>query len=272
MRPGSSVTGGQSPERRSAAPAAVEVAGEGTGDRFQGVVFDLDGVLAESEHLWEENWTTYSAARGYAWQASDTATVQGMSVPEWSGYMAERLRRGTAEEIAEAVIDGMIGALEGGRVELLPGAREMVEAVASRVPIAVASSAPRRLIEAVLAATGLRPHFGALVSSEEVPRGKPSPDVYEEAARRLGLDPKRCIGVEDSSNGIRAAAAAGLTVVAIPNPTYPPKADALALCAAVVGSPAEARAAILAWLDGRPVDEGGNNRAADQSGSGGGTA
>ena len=111
------------------------------GDHFDGVVFDLDGVLVESEHLWEENWTQHAAANGYAWQATDTATVQGMSVPEWSGYMSERLGRGRPEEIAEAVIDGMIGALHGGRVDLLPKAPEMVAVAADRVPIAVASSA-----------------------------------------------------------------------------------------------------------------------------------
>ena len=266
MRPESSVAAGHSPERRSAAPA-VEAAQDSSSDPFQGVVFDLDGVLVESEHLWEENWTAYSAANDYAWLDSDTATVQGMSVPEWSGYMLERIGRGTAAEIAEAVIDGMIGALEGGRVELLPGSAAMVEAAAARVPVAVASSAPRRLIEAVLTATGLRPLFGALVSSEEVPRGKPSPDVYQEAARRLGVDPAHCIGVEDSSNGIRAAAAAGMTVVAIPNPVYPPKADALALCAMIASSPDEVRAYLLERLpDGR-------TGAADGSAvAGGGTA
>jgi HAD superfamily hydrolase (TIGR01509 family) len=218
------------------------------GNQFQGVVFDLDGVLVESEHLWEENWTEHAAANDYVWLATDTATVQGMSVPEWSGYMAERIGRGRPEEIAEAVIDGMIGALHGGRVDLLPGAREMVAAAADRVPIAVASSAPRRLIAAVLEATDLGPHFSAFVSSEEVPRGKPSPDVYLEAARQIGVVPASCAGVEDSSNGIRAAAAAGLTVIAIPNPVYPPKPDALALCSKVAASPEEVRRFLIERL------------------------
>ena len=219
--------------------------------RVLGVVFDLDGVLAESEHLWEENWSSYAAGAGYGWAPGDTEQVQGMSVPEWSGYLAERVERprDDAPAVAERVIDGMIAALHAGRVELLPGAREMVEAVSARVPIAVASSAPRRLIEAVLSSTELIGHFTAIVSSEEVPRGKPSPDVYEEAARRLGVDPSRCVGVEDSSNGIRSAAAAGMTVIAIPNPTYPPKPDALEQCTLVVESPAEASAGVLAWLD-----------------------
>ena len=141
-----------------------------SGDHFGSVVFDLDGVLVESEHLWEENWSRHAAANDYIWLETDTATVQGMSVPEWSGYMAGRIGRGRPEEIAEAVIDGMIGALHGGRVDLLPGAPEMVAAAADRVPVAVASSAPQRLIAAVLEATGLNPRFSAFVFSEEYPR------------------------------------------------------------------------------------------------------
>jgi HAD superfamily hydrolase (TIGR01509 family) len=171
-----------------------------------------------------------------------------MSVPEWSGYMAERIGQGAAPEIAESVIDGMIAALHGGRIELMPGAREMVLAAADRVPIAVASSAPKRLIEAVLETVGLHERFAACVSSEEVPRGKPSPDVYLEAARQIGVPPEACAGVEDSSNGLRAAAAAGMTVIAIPNPVYPPQPDALALCAMIATSPDDVRRYLIERL------------------------
>ena len=242
-----------------------------SGIRFGGVVFDLDGVLVESEHLWEENWTRHAAAHDYVWLETDTATVQGMSVPEWSGYMAERIGRGRPEEIAEAVIDGMIGALHGGRVDLLPGAPEMVAAAADRVPIAVASSAPRRLIAAVLEAPGLHQHFSAFVSSEEVPRGKPSPDVYLEAARRIGVLPTSCAAVEDSSNGIRAGAAAGMTVIAIPNPVYPPRPDALALCAKIADSPDEVRRFLIERLPEpktvvKPTPDGASPAAVRSSG------
>ncbi|MFM9106615.1 MAG: HAD family hydrolase [Chloroflexota bacterium] len=212
-----------------------------------GTVFDMDGVLVESEHLWEENWHAVAAAHGYAWRPEDTLTCQGMSVPEWSGYLAARISRDDPVNVANEVIDRMIAALHAGHIEMLPGSDEMVQAAAARGPVAVASSAPRRLIGAVLEATGLMPHFSAWVSSEEVARGKPSPDVYEEAARRLGLDPRACAGVEDSSNGIRAAAA-GLTVIGLPNPTYPPKPDAIALCSAIAASPAEARALLIERL------------------------
>ncbi|MFN8590142.1 MAG: HAD family phosphatase [Thermomicrobiales bacterium] len=235
------------------AMAPLQSNGEGelpqsTRPRFAGVVFDLDGVLAVSEHLWEEHWTIFADAHGYTWTPDDTATVQGMSVPEWAAYLGARAGQRPVPEVAEAVVGGMITALHAGRVDLLPGAPAMVATAAARVPIGVASSAARRVIDAVLEATDLRQYFSAVVSSEEVPRGKPAPDVYLAAAREIGIPATECIGVEDSSNGIRAAAAAGMTVIAIPNPHYPPKPDALALCAQIAASPDDVRETFAAWL------------------------
>lgn len=210
------------------------------------VVFDMDGVLVESEHLWEEMWTRYAARHGHTWTAADTGTVQGMSSPEWSSYLARVSGSPEAPEAVErAVVDDMVAALSEGRIELLDGAREMVVDVSDRVPIALASSAPRRLIDAVLAGNELTERFTATVSSAEVPRGKPSPDVYQEAADRLGVAANRCAGVEDSSNGLRAAHAAGMTVVAIPNTAYPPKPDALELATTVTTSLDEVRRTLL---------------------------
>lgn len=198
------------------------------GTTAEAVVFDMDGVLVESEHLWEEMWARYAARHGHEWSAQDTATVQGMSAPEWAAYLAEVSgTRDPVELVERTVVDEMVAALEGGRIELLDGARSMVVDVSARVPIALASSAPRRLIDAVLAGNELTERFTATVSSAEVPQGKPSPDVYEQAALRLGVPGERCAAVEDSSNGLRAAHAAGMLVIAIPNPTYPPKSDAL---------------------------------------------
>lgn len=214
------------------------------------VVFDLDGVLIESEHLWEEMWIRYAERHGGAWTAADTAHVQGMSAPEWSAYLAERADGGETAEVCErAVVDDMVSALEDGRMEPYTGAAEMVRDVAGRVPIALATSAPRRLIDAVLARHDLAGAFGATVSSAEVERGKPDPGVYLEAARRLGVAGEACVGVEDSSNGIRAAHAAGMAVVAIPNPTYPPKPDAVALASRVADGVDGARRDILALLE-----------------------
>lgn len=223
---------------------------------FAAVVFDMDGVLVDSEHLWEENWVAYAATYQVEWTAHDTATVQGMSAPEWAAYLARRSGTPeTPERVERAVVDGMISAVEAGRAPLLPGAGAMVRDVSARAPIALASSAPRRVIDAVLAAYGLTDHFTATVSSAEVPRGKPSPDVYLEAADRLGHRGEECLGVEDSSNGIRAAVAAGLTVIALPNPTYPPKPDALELASVVADSNDAARRALLRYLTDDVVEK-----------------
>lgn len=218
------------------------------------VVFDLDGVLIESEHLWEEMWTRYAARHGVTWTAEDTARVQGMSAPEWSAYLADRVRGDSRPEspaaCERAVVDDMVEALGEGRMEPYEGAAAMVRAVADRVRVALATSAPRRLIDAVLDRNGLTSSFGATVSSAEVARGKPSPDVYLEAARRLDVAPRGCVAVEDSSNGIRAASAAGMTVVAIPNPTYPPKPDAMELAGRIADGVDTAHREIVALLDG----------------------
>ncbi|MFD9958023.1 HAD family hydrolase [Amycolatopsis sp. NPDC058986] len=221
------------------------------------VVFDLDGVLVDSEHLWEENWVAYAARHQIEWTAEDTASVQGMSAPEWAAYLARRCGEpGRAREVEQAVVDGMIASIDAGEAPLLPGAGAMVREVSARVPVALASSAARRVIDAVLEKHELTGEFTATVSSAEVARGKPSPDVYLEAASRLGRSGAECLGVEDSSNGIRAAAAAGLTVIALPNPTYPPKPDALELASAVAESNDDVRRKLLAYLAGDPVAAG----------------
>lgn len=219
---------------------------------YRAVVFDMDGVIVESEHLWEECWADFAAARGATWTRQQTTDCQGMSAPEWSRYLADFAGAGDSPaETERIVVDGMIGALEAGRIELLAGARRMVEDVSDTVPIAMASSATRRVIDAVLTHHGLAERFTATVSSAEVPRGKPHPDVYREAARRLDIEPGKCLAVEDSSNGLRAAAAAEMTVVAIPNPVYAPQPDALALAAAVAADHPDVRRILLGALADR---------------------
>jgi HAD superfamily hydrolase (TIGR01509 family) len=198
----------------------------------RGVVFDLDGVLVMSEHLWEEAWQEYAAGFRYAWTAGDTRHCQGLSVPEWGAYLAER-SSGDAEGAATVVISHVIAAYDRGRVALIDGAADVVAVAASRGPVGLASSAPRAVIDTALRTMGFGRLFSATVSSAEVPRGKPSPDVYLEAIRRLGIDPSGSVGVEDSSNGVRAAAAAGLTVIAVAHEAYPLTPDAIALANSV---------------------------------------
>jgi HAD superfamily hydrolase (TIGR01509 family) len=196
----------------------------------QGVVFDLDGVLVLSEHLWEEGWDAYAAAHGGTWTAADTRHCQGLSVPEWGVYLAER-SSGDAADAAATVTAHVIRAYGEGRVRLLEGAADTVADAAAVAPVGLASSAPRAVIDVVMRTMGIGRHFAATVSSAEVPRGKPYPDVYLEAIRRLGVDAAGSIGIEDSSNGVRAAAAAGLTVIAVAQARYPLTDDARVLAA-----------------------------------------
>jgi HAD superfamily hydrolase (TIGR01509 family) len=201
----------------------------GGGGMIEAVVFDMDGVLVDSEPVWERVRRAFTAAHGGRWADDAQDRMMGMSTAEWSGYMSEDFGIPIPPAtIAEQVIAAMKDEYRT-RLPLLPGAVEAVFALAGRWPLAVASSAPKSLIEAVLDASGMRPAFRAAVSSEEVPRGKPAPDVYLEATARLGLPAASCAAIEDSTNGLRSAHAAGCAVIAVPRPEYPPAADALGL-------------------------------------------
>lgn len=211
------------------------------------IVFDLDGVLVDSERVWDEVRRQLVADRGGTWTDAATTAMQGMSTPEWAAYLGSLGAAGTPAELAGAVVAAM-AARYREHVPLLPGAVPAVVALADRWPLAVASSSPPELIRVVLAAAGVADRFRVVVSSEEVARGKPAPDVYLAAADRLGVDARSCVAVEDSANGLRSAAAAGMTVIAVPNPHFPPPADALALAAATVPDPSGLTAGLVAQL------------------------
>jgi HAD superfamily hydrolase (TIGR01509 family) len=205
----------------------------------EAVVFDVDGVLIDSEPVWERVRRGFTAAHGGRWAADAQDRMMGMSTGEWSAYMSEDFGIPLAPgRIAELVVAEM-AAQYSEHLPLLPGAVDAVRGLAPHYRLAVASSAPKSLIETVLDASGLRSLFAAAVSSEEVPRGKPAPDVYLEAAARLGVPPVGCAAVEDSSNGLRSAAAAGLAVIAVPRPEYPPAPDAIKRARVVLDSLAE---------------------------------
>ena len=186
---------------------------------------------------------------GAHWRADATAAMLGMSSVEWSQYMRDTLGVDLApDRIVELVVAGLLEQYRR-RLPLIPGAVAAVQRIGRRWPLALASSAGRPVIDAVLAIAGLQHEFQATVSSEEVPRGKPAPDVYLEAARRLGQPPRACAAVEDSANGIRSALAAGLHVVAVPNPDYPPPAGVLAEAQIVLRSLAELTGELVEQLD-----------------------
>jgi HAD superfamily hydrolase (TIGR01509 family) len=200
------------------------------------VVFDLDGVLLNSEQVWNDARRELALERGGRWPASAQADMMGMSSREWSHYMHDVVGlREPPEEISAEVVR-RLERLYRERLPLLPGAREAVRRLAERWPLGLASSSNRPLIDLVLALAGLERCFRVTVSSEEVARGKPAPDVYVEAARRLGAEPGACVAIEDSRSGILSAKAAGMSVVALPNPHFPPDETALAASDAVLRS------------------------------------
>ena len=203
---------------------------------IKAVVFDLDGVLVDSEPVWEQVRRGLVAERGGHWAPDAQRRLMGMSTPEWARYLSQDL--GVAlppDQVAIQVIDRMT-ARYTEHVPLMDGAVEAVHRIAARWPLAVASSAPAVLIQTVLQSAGLRSCFSVVMSTEQVVHGKPAPDIYLAVTAALGFPPPDCAAVEDSSNGLRSAAAAGLRVIAIPQPQYPPDPDALARAGLVLPS------------------------------------
>jgi HAD superfamily hydrolase (TIGR01509 family) len=212
---------------------------------IEAVVFDLDGVLIQSEEVWDQVREQYVRERGGRYDAEIQRAMMGMSSTEWSRYLHDAA--GVPEEPA-AINDEVVRLMLDRYREhlpLIPGAREAVLRLAQDFTLGLASSSNRSIIDGVLEAAGLSDAFAATVSSEEVAHGKPAPDVYLEAVRRLGVPPDRSAAIEDSHGGIRSAKAAGLRVLAIPNPTYPPDPESLAQADVVLDSLDELTAAVV---------------------------
>jgi HAD superfamily hydrolase (TIGR01509 family) len=210
------------------------VAGAG---EIEAVVFDMDGVLVDTEHLWDEVREALTEEWGGRYTPEAQEAMMGMSSLEWSRYLHEVVGlREPPELINDEVVRRMLARYETD-LPVVPGAVEAVRRLAAAgLRLAVASSSNRELIDAVLRRLELASVFEVSVSSEEVARGKPAPDVYLEAARRLDVPPERCVAVEDSASGIRAAHAAGMRVIAYPNRHYPPPDEVLALAERVLSS------------------------------------
>jgi HAD superfamily hydrolase (TIGR01509 family) len=212
---------------------------------IEAVVFDLDGVLLDSEQVWDQVREQLVQERGGRWHEQAQTEMMGMSSVEWSRYMHDKLGVPDPPEEISAEVVQRLEEVYRKRLPLIDGAPEAVERLAARWPLGLASSSNRELIDLVLELSGLARFFRVTVSSEEVPRGKPAPDVYLEAARGLGVAPERCAAVEDSRNGIRAAKAAGMRVIAIPNPHFPPGDESLALADVTLNSLAELTPSIV---------------------------
>jgi HAD superfamily hydrolase (TIGR01509 family) len=183
----------------------------------------MDGVIVDSEIWWDEVRSTFAAANRKTWTADDQAAVMGANSPGWARIMRERLGLEMSEPAIErTIVDGVAERYRREGAPLIDGAIEAIRRIATTMPVAIASSSHAEVIDEALAATGLGDVFTVVVSSDEVAHGKPAPDVYLEAARRLGLAPAACLVVEDSYNGVRAGKAAGMFVVLVPNRSVPP--------------------------------------------------
>jgi HAD superfamily hydrolase (TIGR01509 family) len=215
----------------------------------EAVVFDMDGVLVDSEAVWDEVRKRFTEEKGGTWHDEAQRDMMGMSSTEWSRYMHDRLGVPmSAEEINREVADRVAETYEK-HLPLLPGAVEAVRSLAEQWPLGLASSSNRHVIDLVLEKAGIASDFRATVSSEEVDAGKPAPDVYLEAASRLDADPTGCAAIEDSTNGIRSAHAAGMAVIAVPNQDFPPDPEAVALATRVLDSLTELTPELIRSLE-----------------------
>jgi HAD superfamily hydrolase (TIGR01509 family) len=203
---------------------------------IEAVVFDLDGVLIDSEPVWEQVRRQVVAEHGGRWAQDAQRRLMGMSTAEWARYLSEDLGVGLPTDAVASLVIERMAARYAERLPLLPGAAEAVRRLAARWPLGLASSSPPSLIDTVLDAASLRASFVTAMSTEQVAHGKPAPDIYLAVAAELGRRPDRCAAVEDSANGLRSAAAAGLQVIAIPQPSYPPGDSALGAARLVLPS------------------------------------
>jgi HAD superfamily hydrolase (TIGR01509 family) len=213
------------------------------------VVFDLDGIIIDTEAMWNTVRHDFAFAHGGHWSRErDQPLVMGANSMQWAASMRENNGVNLSDQ---EIYDGIIGELRklyARHLPVIPGARQAIAGLARDYRLGVASSSPLELIEYALDLSGLRKYFSAVVSSDDVALGKPEPDVYREACVRLGASPERAAAVEDSANGMRSASSAGLAVIAIPNPEFPPSAGAVDLADVVLGSIGELTSALVASL------------------------
>lgn len=200
------------------------------------VVFDLDGTLIESEQIWADVRREFVEKHGGRWHDGAQNDMIGMRTQEWAAYIRNDLGVQLAsEEIARSIVQQMVHRLSA-RVPVLPGAEAALRRLSEVFTLGLATSATLAVAQTVLAKTRWDKLFRAVVSADEVGRGKPAPDVYLRALELLQAEPARAAAIEDSSNGIRSAHAAGLAVVAVPNREYPPDAGALALASRTIAN------------------------------------
>jgi HAD superfamily hydrolase (TIGR01509 family) len=220
------------------------------------VIFDLDGVIVDSEAVWDEVRERFAEEHGGRWHEGAQRDMMGMSSVEWSRYMRDVIGVPLQPPAISAQVADRVAERYATDLPLLPGAADAVRSLGREWPLGLASSSNRHVIDLVQRLAGIAAEFQAAVASEEVGAGKPAPDVYLEAARRLEVDPVRCVAIEDSTNGIRSASTAAMKVIAVPNRDFPPDADALALAATALDSLTEVSPDVVRALVTFPADGG----------------
>ena len=214
----------------------IEAAVDGADAGIAAVIFDLDGVLVDTQIWWREVRDAWAVDHGVTWRDEDERSTMGANTRQWARTMGERAGLGPEHDadVARSIVDALVERYRANGPPRIDGAVQAARRIAASFPVAVASGAPRRLIDVALMTTGLHDVVRIVVSADDVAHGKPAPDVYVEAARRLGVEPVRCLVVEDTANGIRAARAAGMVVVLVPNAKVPPEGGAAQLADLVV--------------------------------------
>lgn len=203
---------------------------------IQAIIFDMDGLLIDSEPVWDKARSIMAAEIGIDWNTDDHKAVMGVSTKEWVAYMINRLRLTLSPtEVEFHIIDQMVE-LYKMRIPYLPGAVDAVALADAHFPVGLASGSPRCLIETVTEDDALKGRFQCILSGDQVEHGKPSPDVYLETARQMKVRPEACVCLEDSGNGILAGKNAGMKVIAVPDPRFPPDAQKLQLADVVLSS------------------------------------
>lgn len=194
---------------------------------IEAIIFDMDGLLIDSEPCWDEARRIMANEVGVDWNKDDHKAVMGVSTHEWVSYMKKRLSLEIEDkELEERIISNM-RQIYSERIPFLPGALETVTLASSNYPTGLASGSPQGLIDTVTSDPGLQGKFQVILSGDNFEKGKPAPDIYLAAAKHLQVEPEKCVCLEDSGNGILAGKNAGMKVIAVPDPRFMPSQEKL---------------------------------------------
>ena len=203
---------------------------------IEAVIFDMDGVLVDSEVYWAKSREEFAQDMGKVWTDDDQRLAMGQSTIGWAKVMKERLQpEMTVDEIIIDMKKRVIAHYEE-RMPTRPGALEAVKLASKHYRVGLASGSPTEIIKSVLSLTGLDQIFEIMIYGDDIPNGKPAPDIYIEAMKQLGVNPAVTIGIEDSANGIRALKAAGMYAIAAPSPGFPLPVEIVEMSDAIIHS------------------------------------